>query len=394
MKTLRRNFSVSKIALCSGLIGLCFTAGANAQTPPVETPEDVSKQNPDGIEVIIITATRRETVLQNTPQAVSVITGEDQALTGRDGLEDLSVSVPNVNFSATSNTSQLYVRGIGNTFISAGGDPGVALYQDSAYLSDQTTTNANFFDVERVEVLRGPQGGLYGRNATGGAINVISAAPTSEASGQVSVVAGDYGRLESDGFISGPLGVADTYVRLSYQLKHLDGFITNTYEPPANDRDRNSVPDRLDDLDSQAVRLQTLTDLSGGGTLKFILSQYREADNGPALAVVPTPGFVYPAEALYGAVPSSDPRNITVDQGDNAVEVSTFNANWDQPIGDGVLTVTGNYRRSEQEFLNDCDGTPITNCTYIRDTRSTDYFGDVHFASSPHSDFQFILGAT
>ncbi len=177
------------------------------ETPAAATPAQAQPTEADtgAIGDIIVTATRRETSLQRTPQAISVLNGPALQLQGRSGLDDLKQAVPNVNFAATSNTTQLYIRGVGNTFINAGGDPGVALYQDAAYISDQTTANVNFFDVERVEVLRGPQGALYGRNATGGAISVISARPTADVQGQVAVTAGNYGRVDSEGYLSGPL---------------------------------------------------------------------------------------------------------------------------------------------------------------------------------------------
>jgi len=395
MSCSRIGIKVSRLTVCAGLIGALFGAEAAAQEAAVPVEQGAEPQAaPGGIQEVVITATRRATSLQKTGQAISVLTGEQQLLSGRMGLDDLKTSMPNVNFASTSNTTQLFVRGIGNTFLTAGGDPGVALYQDNAYISDQTTSSVSFFDVERVEVLRGPQGGLYGRNATGGAINIISAKPTSERSGRFSVLAGDYGRLESEGFVSGPLGFANTDFRLSYQLHGLDGYVRNAYQPKAGDAGAGAAPDRLDDMQSRAVRLQTATKLGSGGTLAFIVNRYTEADNGSALAVVPFRGYIYPAQHLYGLVPSSDPRNVTVNEGYNKIRLTNVNVNLDQPIADGVLTVTANYRRSYRDFLNDCDGTPASSCSFQTTTSSKDYFGDMHYASSSAGAFRSILGAT
>lgn len=387
--------TVSRLAICAGLMGSLFAAQARAQTEPSAAAQGAGQQPAAiGLEEIVVTATRRETSLQKTGQAISVVSGAEQLLTGRQVLDDLKTSMPNVNFASTSNTTQLFVRGIGNTFLTAGGDPGVALYQDTAYISDQTTSSVSFFDVERVEVLRGPQGGLYGRNATGGAINIISAKPTSEMTGRLSVLAGDYGRLESEGFVSGPLGFANTDFRLSYQLHRLDGFVRNIYEPTVGAAGFAAAPDRLDDMNSDAVRFQTATQLGSGGALRVIVTHYRETDNGAALAVVPDSGFIYPAQHLYGLVPTSDPRNITVDEGYNKIRLTNYNANLDQPIADGMLTVTGNYRRSHRDFLNDCDGTSANSCSFRVETSSDDYFGDIHYASSNEGPFRYIFGAT
>lgn len=387
--------TASRLTICAGLVGALFAAEAHAQAASSPTDQSAEPQPASaGIQEVVITATRRATSLQKTGQAISVLTGEQQLLTGRLGLDDLKTSMPNVNFASTSNTTQLFVRGIGNTFLTAGGDPGVALYQDNAYISDQTTSSVSFFDVERVEVLRGPQGGLYGRNATGGAINIISAKPTSEMTGRLSVLAGDYGRLESEGFVSGPLGFANTDFRLSYQIHGLDGFVRNIYKPKVGDPGFGAAPDRLDDMKSDAVRLQTATKLGSGGTLGIIVNHYSEADNGSALAVVPFRGYIYPAQHLYGLVPTSDPRNVTVNEGYNKIHLTNVNVNLDQPIADGVLTVTGNYRRSYRDFLNDCDGTPANSCSFRTNTSSNDYFGDIHYASSSAGAFRSILGAT
>lgn len=396
MKQFHMQSMASRLAICAGLVGSLMAADAHAQIatdPAAASAEAQPAIDGDQIGDIIVTATRRATSLQKTGQSISVMTGEQQLTTGRQGLDDLRTTVPNVNFSSTSNTTQLFIRGIGNTFIQAGGDPGVAIYQDAAYISDQTTSSVSFFDIERVEVLRGPQGGLYGRNATGGAINIISARPTSETTGRISVLAGNYGRLESEGFVSGPLGFANTDFRVSYQIHRLDGFIRNLYKPTVGDPGYGATPDRLDDKKSDAVRLQTETELGSGGTLRFILNHYRQNDNGPALAVVATPGFIYPAEAINGVLPSNDPRNISVDEGDNEIRLTSFNANLDQPLAGGTLTVTGNYRRSKQDFLNDCDGTAVNNCSFRRDTSSKDYFGDIHFASSAEGRFRYVFGA-
>src|SRR5262249_20357815 len=145
------------------------------------------------------------TVLDTTPAALTALSGAKLAEQGQTGLADVVTFVPNTNFTTGQGTAQLFVRGIGNVFILAGGDPGVAMYSDGAYVSDQTSANVALFDTQRIEVLRGPQGALYGRNATGGALNLISAAPTDSFSARVGVLLGDYGRKESEGFVSGPL---------------------------------------------------------------------------------------------------------------------------------------------------------------------------------------------
>jgi iron complex outermembrane recepter protein len=372
-------------ALCVASASMWSPSLAFAQAT-VTAGEDAATQS--GIQQVTITSTKRQTLLQQTPDSVSVLRGEDLAQKGQTGLEDLKLSVPNVNFAATSNTSQLYIRGIGNTFINAGGDPGVALYQDGAYVSDQTTSNASFFDVQRIEVLRGPQGGLYGRNAVGGAVNIISAAPSSRFGARASLTLGDYGRRELDGYVTGPFGASDTSFRASLQVKRHDGYIKNTLAGQAG------APSRLDDLDSQALRLQTSTRLPGDGTLRLMLSAYNESDVGAALSVVPQPGVVYPVEQLYGAVPSSDPRLVHANLGGHKSRVTALNSSYDVDLGGHSLSLLANYRKSKQDFANDCDGTVINNCRYLRPSKSDDFFLDGHLSSPDTAKLRWLIGVS
>jgi len=339
------------------------------------------------IEEVVVTALRREATLQSVPQSVAVLNGDLQRQRGQQRLEDLQTSVPNVSFTNTSNSSQLYIRGVGNTFINAGGDPGVAFYQDGAYVSDQRTTNTSMFDVQRVEILRGPQGALYGRNAVGGAVNVISAKPSATSEGRVDAVVGDYGRFESEGFFTGPL-TSGVDGRLAYQVRKLNGYTKNQLGG------RLGGPDRFDDQDSYAVRGQLAADLPGEGRLTLLASWYREDPTGPSLAVVSIPGVVYPAEALFGQRPTNDPRSIKATVGSTELEVATLNATLVQPVGRNTLTATVNYRDGVQDFLNDCDGVAAEACRYSAHTSSQDYYAEAYLASPGEDRVRWIVGAS
>ena len=180
------------------------------------------------VERVTISAEKRLTLLDDTPASVTALNGRALAEKGDTGLADLAALSPNTTFTTGQGAAQIFIRGIGNVFILAGGDPGVALYHDGAYVSDQTSANLGLFDIQRVEVLRGPQGALYGRNATGGALNVIANRPGADFKGRASVLLGDYGRREAEGFVTGALGGSGWQGRLSFQAKSLDGFTRNT----------------------------------------------------------------------------------------------------------------------------------------------------------------------
>ena len=368
--------TTSGVALLAGIVsGLPGTASAQS------TPEAQ-------LEEVLVTASRRETTLQSIPQSIAVLNGEAQRERGQQRLEDLQVSVPNVSFTSTSNSSQLYIRGIGNTFINAGGDPGVAFYQDGAYVSDQRTLNTSMFDVQRVEILRGPQGALYGRNAVGGAINVISARPTETPEGRIDVAAGDYGRFETEGYLSGPIGAEPVSARISFQTRKLEGYTRNLLAG------QSGAPDRFDDIDTYGARGQVATDLPGEGRLTLLGSWYREDDTGPALGVVNVPGIVYPAEAITGQRPTNLPRSIKANVGSSKLEVATANLSFVQPIRSNTLNVTLNYRDGLQDSLNDCDGVEADTCQYLTHTASQDYFAEAYIYSPADRPLRWTAGAS
>jgi outer membrane receptor protein involved in Fe transport len=334
------------------------------------------------IERIVVTAEKRLTVLDTTPASVTALNGSKLADEGLTNLADVVGLVPNTSFTTGQGASQVFIRGIGNVFILAGGDPGVALYADGAYISDQTSSNVSLFDLARVEVLRGPQGALYGRNATGGAINLISARPTDSVRADVSLLVGDRGRKESEGFVSGPV-FDGTSARLSYQVKQYDGYTDN---PVAGG------PKRLDDLDSRALRLQTLSDLGKAGSLRLIVGHYKENDAGPSMPLLVDPVMI--PGLLFGATPSADPRVMKSQQASNKIEVNHGLAIWELPVGSNTLSVTASWRGSRVDHLFDSDATEATVTTTHFTTSSTDKSLDVHLASDDSARLQWLVGAT
>lgn len=383
MKRSKRARALEYMVLSSAILLTGWHAQAQENSNAPTQDDSVRSLN-----TVVVTTTRRETSLQDVAQSVAALDGDVQRLRGQTRLEDIQTSVPNVTFATTSNSSQLFIRGIGNTFINAGGDPGVAFYQDGAYVSDARTINTSLFDLERIEIMRGPQGALYGRNAVGGAVNVISARPTPSFEGRLDAVAGDYGLFGSEGYVSGPLGGSGIAGRLSYMVRELDGYTDNRLSG------RPGAPDKLDDASIYALRGQLEFPVLADGTLTLLASYYNQDDAGPSLAVTSIPGVVYPAEALYGAVPTNDPRSMEANTAKNKLEATTFNLTLDQPVGDNTLTVIGNYRDGHQYFLNDCDGTAAEACIYFTDTSSEDYYAEAYLASPGTNRFQWIVGAT
>ena len=163
-------------------------------------PAVLAQQEDDSVfDTVIVTAQKREQSIYDVPVAISAFTPESMEKQGIVDLTDIGKFVPNLNitgFSAGHTSSQNpFIRGIGLQDHLITTEPGVGVYVDGVYLGRQVGQNWSLANIERVEVLRGPQGTLYGRNSIGGAINIITRKPGDEWGGRVSLTAGSRGRL-------------------------------------------------------------------------------------------------------------------------------------------------------------------------------------------------------
>ena len=172
-------------------------------TLPIFSAEDGEGEAREGIEEVIVTAEKREASIQDT--AISITAFDESLIEGLNlrNQEDLQNFIP----ATTIQPYDISIRGIGRVFRALGGDPGVGTYLDGAYSEDfgiASTENA-LYDVARIEVLRGPQGTLYGRNSIGGAVNFITNKPTREFSAEIKTIAGSDSAAEVYSFLSGPI---------------------------------------------------------------------------------------------------------------------------------------------------------------------------------------------
>lgn len=189
---------------------------------------------------IIVTATKRGVSVQDVPASITALSGDALDSRGIDDVESLSLAVPNLNFGEHAGASFITIRGVGSTINSGLTEPTVATYVDGIFLPRSTMGSLRAIDLERVEVLRGPQGTLYGRNATGGAVNFISAAPTNELSGMLRGSVGSRSAFGLNGFISGPLAEGVT-VRLSGGHEEHDSYLRDRAGDPTNKVSSDSV---------------------------------------------------------------------------------------------------------------------------------------------------------
>ncbi|SFK56635.1 TonB-dependent receptor [Caulobacter sp. UNC279MFTsu5.1] len=236
-----------------------------AAAAPSATPAQIRAEaapEPVFVEEVVVTAQRRAETVQSVPLAVSAATGESLAKQGVKNIVDLSAQAPSLQISnGSGGNAQIFMRGVGSTNTTVVGDPAVAVHVDGIYVSRANAVSALFYDLDRVEVVRGPQGTLYGRNATAGAINIITNAPKHDYQGALDVEVGNYAALTTSGMVNVPLGEA-LAVRAAFQTSRHDGYLKAVNKGPGtggNDRnDQDDTSYRLSALYQPNEKLKVL----------------------------------------------------------------------------------------------------------------------------------------
>ncbi|MEM6708649.1 MAG: TonB-dependent receptor [Pseudomonadota bacterium] len=189
------------------------------------------------IEEVVVVAQRREQSLQDAPLALTAVTGENLQDNGVVDLTRLEQLTPGLQFGQSGNDARPAIRGARTESVAVQQDPVIGFFQDGVYRSRTSQALAAFVDVERVEVLRGPQGTLFGRNTFGGAINVLSRQPEQEQDFGMIVTLGDYDRRRLEGFFNTPL-TETVALRVAGSLDQHDPYVENSFDSDKGLRDR------------------------------------------------------------------------------------------------------------------------------------------------------------
>ena len=225
--------------LCAGSAAL-FGPSALAQSSTATGQE---------VEEILVTATRREESIQDIPVAVSAFAGEDLESRGVQdlyGLQEVSPSISVYSSNSTSNGGTLRIRGVGTTGNNPGLEAAVGTFVDGVYRSRAGQAFSDFVDIDRVEVLRGPQGTLFGKNTSAGALQIITKKPEFEQSSMVALSAGDFGTIKVQASATGPLIDDRLAYRLSVNYHERDGYYEDNFTDDAYDRrDRYTIKGQL-----------------------------------------------------------------------------------------------------------------------------------------------------
>jgi iron complex outermembrane receptor protein len=263
-----QGFSGRARLLC-GIAGLSIASLSVAGSALADT--GAAEAAPTQIQEVVVTATRQSLTLSKTPAAVTALSADALAKSGVSDITNLQNVVPNLSVGDQFGVNRTFIRGIGMTSIDLGADGAVAFLQDGAIVSRPAAQLTGFFDVDRVEVLRGPQGTLYGRGATAGAVNIVTKQPTADTNGYIRATYGDYNQKTVQAALGGTLIENKLLGRIAVNYDTHDGYGKNLY----NGAD-------IDDRNAKAVRgaLTWLATPDLTATLSF--GYFNEHDNNYA----------------------------------------------------------------------------------------------------------------
>ncbi len=368
------------------------TAAAQASPAPASRSETQFA----GIEEITVTAQRREQGLSEVPISISVIGGEQLERAGINRVEDLYAIAPSLSFSPAQSSSGagLRIRGVGSAAFGSATEPSVSTIVDGIVTGPGGSALVDFFDVERIEVLRGPQGTLFGKNSSAGAVNIVSRAPTDALSGYAIARYGEeLEEVRIEGGISGPVS-DNVRMRLSgYTLDQGKGQVWN----PVRKTDENK-------RDRWGVRFRT--DYRVDATSIDLIAQYEEQDNAccrisfygldPRAYGALTRLYLVPRQIANGVVPGPDNRFSIADGPLNeSTETLQLTGTVSHEFGNGVTlrSITG-YRSWKELDTIDVDGVDVNLGNDPRQQRDLKLFTEeVQLLSPEGDDLSWVLGA-
>ena len=219
------------------------------------------------LEEVVVTAQKKEQSLMDAAIDVTAFSGEQLTVSGIDDVFGISKAIPGLTIQNTGANPQIFMRGVGTRITGTGLDSAVAIYVDDRFVTRQTGQVFDIYDVERVEVLKGPQGVLFGRNSTGGAIRIITAEVSDEMEGELKLGYGSDNFKTAKAFVNVPM--SDNFgIRVSAQSRQRDAFKENIIPGGAD----------FDDLDAQSLRVKARWDVSDNSILKFSYDRSKATD--------------------------------------------------------------------------------------------------------------------
>lgn len=345
--------------LLGGVAAAALLAGA-AQA--AETAADATT-----IGEVVVTAQFREENVQKVPIPITAVSGDALDKQGVIGFKELGTRVPSLRFGSgvTGGENVITMRGLGSQNTTPGGDSPVAYNIDGVYVQRTTSIDPEFYDIARVEVLRGPQGTLYGRNSVGGSINVITNKPSTDFSAGIDAMLGNYNARTFRGFVNLPIadsGDMTVAARITAVTAQHDPYLKNLSS-------KQTATNQLDRLDYQMVRAQLAFDWGDKAHLLLAASgSWSEGVAGtvtawwqtPARFVTPPLGIPVGSACDFSTAAKFNPRRVchdSPDVGENDTQL--YSATFDYNLSFATLTSVTAYGKSDVDQISDGDGSDL-----------------------------------
>lgn len=378
------------VAGSAALYAVTMWQAAAAQSVAAEG----SKGGGGNVEEVIVTAQRRAESLQDVPLSVTALAGDDLVANGIRSTSDLTLVVPGLLFGRSTNFSQPAIRGIGTRNASSGDEPNVATYIDGVYQPDAIGTPMELTDVESIQVLKGPQGTLYGRNATGGAIIITTRRPEFSPAAQVSASAGRFGYYKGAAFVTGPLIGDELAGSLSAVSYGSDGYIRNVNRDAWHGEDRGTAArGKLLFVASDTLNFQ----LNGFYSKSFnnaLTSSYALNGNSQVRSLVGNPVLnpgQLPLESLIGTRPYT--AASAFDPGTN-VDQYVGDVHMDWELGWATLSALASIGRTKVHNLSLTDASALALSRTEYTSLSRSYNQEIVLASAADQRVTWIAGVT
>ncbi|MEQ8935427.1 MAG: TonB-dependent receptor, partial [Amphiplicatus sp.] len=374
---------LAKHALLQATAMATLLSGAAYAQDEAAAEQQASRQ---GLDTIVITARKVEENLQDVPIAVTALGGKELAESQITDLSQIAGRVPSFTYqSQNSLESEIFIRGVGSVRLNgATADASVGTFLDEVYIGRRGSATPPIFDLERLEVLRGPQGTLFGKNVVGGALSLITAKPQFEFGGSGYVSYGNYNTIHGAGHVTGPI-TDDIAIRLAvYQNRH-DGYAENIV--------RN---EELEDLEAYAARLSLLWNINEAMTLNLTADASTEEGGGPSRHAVDNP-FAAGDGPVTPNLISQDPRTneSPYEQYANK-ETIGFTARLEWDLGPVTATYLGAYRKGDGDarWTQAGAGSPpsLTSSTLTQSEFHTGITQELRIASAQDQRFRWLAG--
>ena len=341
---------------------------------------NLSAQESERIEVITVTAQKREENIQDVPIAINSYTGARLVDSGIENTIDLQVVEPSLVFTTNAAFGQPYLRGVGTDLFTPGAESSIATFVDDIYQSRTISALQDFYDVQRVDVVKGPQGVLFGRNAVGGAINVYSNKPTDELEGYFSGTIGNFSKTRVEGALNVPLSDGVAW-RIAGLISNRDGYTDNIFTGgDVDDEDYYSLRTHLDIALSDDAGLLITGNYSNEDSSRSIGSR---VDTSEGLAIAD----------MFGAIRPSDVFEVALNE-DNSVDIETYSlaATLDWNLGDVALKSITAYRETDAAMLLDLDASQLDFASNEPMQDSETFSQELQLISQADSSLEWILG--